>query len=79
MTRVATSWLVYRLTKSVLLLGLIGFSGQVPFLFLGPIAGVWVVRWNRHRVLVVTQVLSMLPSFGAGAVRPDHVLGDLRS
>ncbi|HEY6290136.1 MAG TPA: MFS transporter [Terriglobia bacterium] len=63
MTRVAMSWLVYRLTKSAFLLGLIGFSGQIPILILGPIAGVWVDRWNRHRVLVVTQVLSMLQSF----------------
>jgi MFS family permease len=63
MTRVATSWLVYRLTKSAFLLGLVGFSGQIPILILGPIAGVWVDRWNRHRVLVVTQVLSMLQSF----------------
>jgi MFS family permease len=63
MTRVATSWLVYRLTKSALLLGLVGFSGQIPILILGPIAGVWVDRWNRHRVLVVTQALSMLQSF----------------
>lgn len=63
MTRVAMSWLVYRLTKSAMLLGLIGFSGQIPILILGPIAGVWVDRWNRHRVLVVTQTLSMLESF----------------
>lgn len=63
MTRVATSWLIYRLTNSAFLLGLIGFSGQIPMLVLGPLAGVWVDRWNRHRVLVVTQVLSMLQSF----------------
>jgi len=63
MTRVATSWLVYRLTRSAFLLGLVGFSGQIPILILGPIAGVWVDRWNRHRVLVVTQTISMLESF----------------
>jgi MFS family permease len=63
MTRVATSWLIYRLTKSAFLLGLIGFSGQIPMLILGPFAGVWVDRWNRHRVLVATQVLSMVQSF----------------
>jgi len=68
MTRVATSWLVYRLTKSAFLLGLIGFSGQIPILLLGPIAGVWVDRWNRHRVLVVTQTLSMLESFALAAL-----------
>jgi len=63
MTRVATSWLVYRLTHSAWLLGVIGFAGQIPTFLLGPFAGVWVDRWNRHRTLVVTQVLSMLQSF----------------
>src|SRR5687768_10953722 len=62
-TRIATSWLVYRLTGSVLLLGLVGFAGQIPTLVLAPVAGVLVDRWNRHRILVVTQVLSMLQSF----------------
>jgi MFS family permease len=62
-TRVATGWLVYRLTGSVLLLGVVGFCGQIPTLVLAPFAGVLVDRWNRHRILVVTQVLSMLQSF----------------
>ena len=62
-TRVATSWLVYRLTGSVLLLGVVAFFGQIPTLVLTPFAGVLVDRWNRHRILVVTQVLSMLQSF----------------
>jgi MFS family permease len=61
-TRVATSWLVYRLTGSVFLLGVVGFCGQIPTLLLAPIAGVWVDRWDRHRILLVTQVLSMLQS-----------------
>lgn len=63
MTRIATSWLVYRLTGSAMLLGLVGFAGQLPTFLLAPFAGVWVDRWNRHRVLVVTQVLAMLESF----------------
>lgn len=63
MTRVATGWLVYRLTGSAFLLGLVSFAGQIPVLFLGPFAGVWVDRLNRHRVLLVTQALSMLQSF----------------
>jgi MFS family permease len=63
MTRVATSWLVYRLTHSALLLGTVGFAGQIPTFLLGPFAGVWVDRWNRHRTLIVTQVLSMVQSF----------------
>src|SRR5689334_24674643 len=63
MTRVAMSWLVYRLTNSPLLLGLSSFASQIPILFLTPIAGVWVDRWDRHRTLVVTQILSMVQSF----------------
>src|SRR3989440_8407444 len=61
-TRVATSWLVYRLTGSVFLLGIVGFCGQIPTLLLAPFAGVIVDRADRHRILVVTQVLSMLQS-----------------
>lgn len=68
MTRVATSWLVYRLTGSAMLLGIVSFSGQIPTFVLGPFAGVWVDRWNRHRTLVVTQVLSMLQSFALAAL-----------
>ena len=63
MTQVATSWLVYRVTKSALLLGIVGFSGQLPALLLTPFAGVWIDRWNRHQVLKATQILSMLESF----------------
>ncbi len=62
MTRLATSWLVYRLTGSSLLLGVISFAGQIPTFFLAPVAGVWIDRWERQRVLVVTQVLAALQS-----------------
>ena len=63
MTRVATGWLVYRLTGSAFLLGLVSFAGQIPILFLGPFAGVWVDRLNRRSVLIFTQILSMMQSF----------------
>ena len=62
MTRIATSWLVYRLTGSALLLGVVGFAGQIPSFLLAPVAGVLVDRWNRHRLLVITQVLALLQS-----------------
>src|SRR5689334_6830530 len=62
MTRIATSWLVYRLTGSALLLGVVGFAGQIPSFFLTPFAGVLVDRWNRHRLLVITQILSLVQS-----------------
>ncbi|HKV52680.1 MAG TPA: MFS transporter [Gemmatimonadaceae bacterium] len=61
-TRIATSWLVYRLTGSALLLGIVGFCGQIPTLLLAPFSGVIVDRANRRRMLVATQVLSMLQS-----------------
>ena len=63
MTRVASAWLVYRLTHSAVLLGVASFAGQIPAFILAPIAGVWVDRWDRHRTLVVTQILSMVQSF----------------
>ncbi len=72
MTRVATSWLVYRLTNSAMLLGLVGFAGQIPQFLLGPVAGVWVDRLDRHRVLVATQVLSMIQSFWLAALALSH-------
>src|SRR5690242_6810281 len=68
LTRIATSWLVYRLTGSAAHLGLIGFCGLIPTFVLAPIAGVFVDRHSRHRVIVITQVLSMLQSFALAAL-----------
>jgi MFS family permease len=62
MTRIATAWLVFRLTGSALLLGTVGFAGQIPTFFIAPFAGVWVDRLDRRQVLVWTQVLSMVQS-----------------
>jgi MFS family permease len=79
-TRVATSWLVYRLTGSALLLGLVGFAGQIPTLLLAPVTGVLVDRWSRHRILVVTQALSLAQSAAlavltlGGVITVAHVL-----
>lgn len=67
-TQIATTWLVYRLTNSPLLLGAVGFAGQIPAFFLGPIAGVMIDRWPRHRLLVITQTLAMLQSFALAAL-----------
>jgi len=61
-TRVATSWLVYRLTGSELLLGVAGFAGQIPTLIITPFAGVLVDRHDRRRILLWTQVASLLQS-----------------
>ena len=59
MQRVAVGWLVYRLTDSPLLLGVVSFAGQIPSFLLAPIAGALADRWNRHRMLVATQALAM--------------------
>jgi MFS family permease len=74
MTRVATAWLVYRLTHSAFLLGLVSFASQIPILVLGSVAGVWVDRLNRHKLLVLTQVLSMLQSFALAALALEHII-----
>jgi MFS family permease len=63
LTSVATAWLVYRLTGSAFLLGLVGFAGQIPAFLLAPFAGVLVDRWRLRRTLVVTQTLAMIQSF----------------
>ncbi len=68
MTRIATSWLIYRLTGSALALGIVSFAGQIPAFVLGPIAGVWVDRWDRRRTLVITQILSMGQSLALAAL-----------
>ena len=68
MTRIATAWLVYRLTKSALLLGTVSFAGQIPTFLFAPFAGVWVDRLNRRRVLVWTQTLAMMQSFALAAL-----------
>ncbi len=64
MTRLATGWLILRLAgaDAPWLLGVASFAGLAPTFFLGPIAGVFVDRWDRRRVLVVTQVLAMFQS-----------------
>ncbi|GGG19140.1 MFS transporter [Pontibacter amylolyticus] len=60
MQQIAISWLVYRLTDSVFLLGAVTFANQIPSFLLGPFAGVLADKFNRHHVLLITQFLSML-------------------
>lgn len=75
MTRIATSWLIYRITGSAAMLGIASFAGQIPSFLLTPIAGVWVDRWDRHRTIVITQVLSMAQSLSLAVL----VFSGLRS
>ncbi len=74
MTQIATSWLVYRITGSAWLLGIVGFASRIPSFLLGPFAGVWVDRWNRHQTLVVTQILSMLQSFALAGLALARII-----
>lgn len=68
MTRLATSWLVYRLTGSSVLLGTISFAGQIPTFFFAPLAGAWVDHRDRRRVLLVTQFLAAVQSLALAAL-----------
>lgn len=60
MQRMAVSWLVYTVTHSALMLGLVSFAGQIPMLVLSPYAGAFVDRHSRYRTLLVTQIASMI-------------------
>ena len=74
MTRLATSWLVYRMTHSALLLGIVSFAGQIVSFLLGPFAGVWVERLNRRQLLVWTQALAAVQSLALAALTLAHVI-----
>ncbi len=63
MQSVAQSWLVYRLTGSVVLLGLIGFSSQIPVFLLAAFGGVAADRYDRRKILVFTQTAAMITAF----------------
>jgi MFS family permease len=74
MTRVATSWLVYRLTHSALLLGFVSFAGQFVSFALGPFAGVWVERLNRRKLLVWTQSAAAAQSLAMAGLTLAHAI-----
>src|ERR1700759_2321325 len=74
MTRLATTWLVYHMTHSALLLGIVSFSGQIVSFLLGPFAGVWVERLNRRKLLVWTQALAAVQSLALAALTLAHVI-----
>lgn len=75
MQSVAQSWLVYRLTGSSLLLGLVGFAGQIPVFLLAPVGGVVADRYSRHRVVIATQSCAMVLAFILSALT---LLGHIR-
>jgi MFS family permease len=72
MQRIALNWLVYELTHSAAMLGIVGFAGQIPTFLLGPLAGVLSDRWNLHRVIVITQVLALVQALILAALDLTH-------
>jgi MFS family permease len=78
--RIAMPWLVYRLSGSAFLLGVVGFAGQIPTFLLAPFAGVLSDRWNRYHILIVTQILAMIQAliltslFFIGAIKVSHIV-----
>jgi MFS family permease len=80
MQYLAMSWLVYRLTNSPFALGVIGFASQITAFFISPFSGVWADRWNRHSVVIITQVLAMLQALVltvlvmSGTVQVWHII-----
>jgi MFS family permease len=74
MTRIATGWLVYRLTGSAAMLGIVGFAGQIPSFVFAAFAGVWIERMDRRRLLTFTQILACIQSFALAALTLTHVI-----
>ncbi|MEY2538692.1 MAG: hypothetical protein QOG67_2432, partial [Verrucomicrobiota bacterium] len=72
--QVALGWTIYELTHSSFLLGLVSFAGQLPLFLVTPFAGVLVDRFNRHRILILTQSLSLLQAFTLAMVVSFHLL-----
>jgi len=68
MQSIAQAWLVYRLTKSALLLGLVGFAGQIPVLLFAPLGGLCADRYSRHRTVIATQTAAMILAFVLAAL-----------
>src|SRR3954451_592389 len=60
MQRIAVSWLVYSITHSALMLGIVAFAGQIPVMLLSPYAGAFTDRHSRYRILLRTQIAAML-------------------
>lgn len=77
---VAQSWLLYRLTGSATLLGVLAFASSLPILLLSPLAGLWSDRWNLHRAMFTTQILELLQAATlaalalAGVIAPWHIV-----
>ena len=74
MQRIAMPWLVYHMTGSVMLLGIVSFAGQAPTFVIAPFAGVLTDRWNRYRVLIASQILAMIQALVLTLLFYSHTL-----
>jgi MFS family permease len=74
MQRIAQAWLVYRLTDSVFLLGIVGFSTQIPTFLMAPFAGVIVDQKDRHRILIITQTSACIQALILAVLTLTHVI-----
>jgi len=74
MQTVAQSWLVYRMTNSALLLGVVGFASQIPVFIMAPVGGIVADRRNRQRVVIGTQTASMILAGMLAALTLTHVV-----
>ena len=63
MQQIALNWLVYRISNSVFLLGIVGFASRIPALLFAPFAGILADKWNRQRLLIFVQSLAMVQAF----------------
>src|SRR5665213_292729 len=72
MQTVAEAWLIYRLTGSGALLGLLGFVGQMPIFVFSPVAGLVADRWPRRNVVIATQTSSMTLAFTLATLTLTH-------
>jgi MFS family permease len=78
--RIATPWLVYNLTGSAFLLGVVGFAGQIPTFVIAPFAGVLTDRWNRYHILIATQIAAMIQAlilaflYFTGTIEVWHII-----
>ena len=74
MQGMAQGWLVYRLSQSSLMLGLVAFAGQIPAVVLGPFGGVVADRFSRYKICLYTQILFMAQAFILGALTSHHLI-----
>ena len=74
MQNIAQAWLVYRMTGSSLLLGSVGFASQIPVFLVAPIGGIVADRLNRQRVVIGTQLASMVLALILAALTLMHVI-----